>query len=311
MRLWKIGESYDILRATHSMLIIWNELLDEFAMILDGVSCCIFSESEFQASSVGVQTAWYVIGVFVGAWDPETWLDLNWSRCRSQWIIWYHMDLDLTWSYTFHIQFISDLPSNSIVLGDERWAIFSMRSWWLRVLWVFGFAWRSFGWPCWPERSENAHGSSPVSLCRGRENLFESENFTELIDVKTILKTFFFLKKSKVQHSYHSYHSSGPSGPSTLWGLHKLEAVYGIDANREGQTWTWRSGAERVSVAPCGTMWHLRKGRNRFDIKKKTNTFSISFHIFPSWQANEAPFQSWANKKQAIRLDDQSWISKM
>jgi hypothetical protein len=33
-----------------------------------------------------------------------------------------------------------------------------------------------------------------VSLCRGRENLFESENFTELIDVKTILKTFFFFK---------------------------------------------------------------------------------------------------------------------
>lgn len=166
----------------------------------DGVSwsfnCCIFSESEnLEASSVGVQTAWYVIGVFVGAWDaplrhPET-LQPDRISTEAADLNGTSMDLDLTPfisnSYPIHwsdslIRFISDLPSNSIgSIGSMRWAIFaifSMRSWWLRVLWVFGFAWRSFGWPCWPERSENAHGSSPVSLCRGKKRISLSPSRT-------------------------------------------------------------------------------------------------------------------------------------
>ena len=119
MRLWKIGESdmtflelLELLIPCWSMLIIWNELLDEFKQRSAGWSFLefqlpgIFSESEnLEASSVGVQTAWYVIGVFVGAWDipldPETWSDLNWSY-RSQW------DLNGSGSHTFQIQFISN-----------------------------------------------------------------------------------------------------------------------------------------------------------------------------------------------------------
>jgi hypothetical protein len=99
-----------------------------------------------------------------------------------------------------------------------------------------------------------------VSLCRGRENLFESENFTELIDVKTILKTFFFLKKNlkfnihiiHIIHQVHQVHQVHlPSEVFTSWrqfmGLMQTEKAkleHGVLAQNVS---LWHH------VAPCGT----------------------------------------------------------
>ena len=90
-----------------------------------------------------------------------------------------------------------------------------------------------------------------------------SRQFNTIQDNSRLLKLNILGESSAHIRSYQA-----PSPESR--GLHKLEAVHGIDANREGQTRTWRSGAECVSAAPISGR-NMRNMRNRFD-KRQTDS---------------------------------------